>query len=96
MEPRLDNCTPTNSDGQLGQTESAGSAELPPISRLKGRPLGTILVAMNKITREQVLEALEAQKTTHGVIGQTLVSLGYTTDADVDQALNIQADRALQ
>jgi hypothetical protein len=35
---------------------------MPPLSQLRGRPLGRILIKMGKVTRAQVSEALELQK----------------------------------
>lgn len=63
---------------------------MPPVSQLKGRPLGRILIKMGKLTRTQVQEALEVQKQKHGPIGQILVEMGYVTDADVQLALASQ------
>ena len=63
---------------------------IPPISQLRGRTLGRILIKMGKLTRTQVGEALEIQKSKHGPIGQILVELGYVTEADVQLALAAQ------
>jgi len=65
---------------------SAGVAGLDP-SELKGRRLGRILTKLNKVTREQVHEALQLQKTRKEPIGKLLVSLGYVTESDVMEAL---------
>ncbi|NLX14332.1 MAG: Flp pilus assembly complex ATPase component TadA [Phycisphaerales bacterium] len=63
---------------------------MPPISQLRGRPLGRILIKMGKVTRTQVGEALEIQKQKSGPIGQILVELGYVDDNDVRVALAAQ------
>ncbi len=63
---------------------------MPPISQLKGRPLGRILIKMGRITRTQVQEALEVQSKKHGPIGQILVEMGYVTEAEVQLALAAQ------
>ena len=55
-----------------------------------GRPLGRVLTKMGKVTREQVVEALNAQKSRGGLVGEVLVRLGYVTAADVDAALAAQ------
>ncbi|MHC4415519.1 MAG: GspE/PulE family protein [Planctomycetota bacterium] len=60
-------------------------------SELKGRRLGRVLTKLRKVTREQVHEALQLQKTRKEPIGQLLVGLGYITDADVMAALAGQA-----
>ena len=64
--------------------------KLPPISQLKGRTLGRILIKMGKLSRTQVGEALELQKHKPGPIGQILVELGYVAEADVQLALAAQ------
>jgi len=63
---------------------------------LKGRRFGRVLTKLGKITREQVHEALQLQKTRREKgqsepIGQLLVELGYITQDDVMQALAGQA-----
>ncbi len=64
--------------------------QVPP-SELKGRKLGRVLTKMGKVTREQVHEALEVQKTRKKQIGQILVELGYCSQEDVTAALAGQA-----
>jgi len=83
--------------GSTGQRSSSSNprlrkrvSKIPPISQLRGRPLGRILIKMGKLTRTQVGEALELQKQKHGPIGQILVELGYVTDDDVQFALAAQ------
>ncbi|MBW7904018.1 MAG: Flp pilus assembly complex ATPase component TadA [Phycisphaerae bacterium] len=63
---------------------------MPAVSQLKGRPLGRILIKMNKVTRAQVSEALELQKKKRGPLGQLLVELGYVKAEDVNRALAAQ------
>jgi len=63
---------------------------MPPISQLKGRPLGRILIKMGKLTRAQVSEALELQKKKRGPLGQLLIEMGYVDKADVNRALAAQ------
>ncbi len=67
-----------------------GGGKMPPISQLRGRTLGRILIKMGKITRTQVGEALEMQKKSPGPIGQILDELGYVNQADVQLALAAQ------
>ena len=55
-----------------------------------GRPIGRVLTKMGKVTREQVVEALNLQKQHGGPLGETLVRLGYVTPADVEAALAAQ------
>jgi len=66
------------------------SEAMPPISQLKGRPLGRILIKMGKLTRAQVSEALELQKKKRGPLGQLLIEMGYVDKADVNRALAAQ------
>jgi type IV pilus assembly protein PilB len=68
----------------------AGGGKMPPVSQLKGRPLGRILIKMGKLNRTQVGEALELQKKNGGPIGQILESLGYVTESAVRIALAAQ------
>jgi 8-oxoguanine deaminase len=67
----------------------------PPISELRGRPLGAILVKMGVLTREQLLKALEIQKVRHGVIGHTLVECGYVAEGAIQWAMAAQAGHEL-
>jgi type IV pilus assembly protein PilB len=46
-------------------------------AELKGRKLGRVLTKLGKVSREQVHEALEIQKTRKAKIGEILVELGY-------------------
>ncbi len=64
--------------------------EMPPLSQLKGRPIGRILIKMGKVTRAQVSEALELQKKKRGPLGQLLIELGYVESRDVHAALAAQ------
>jgi len=63
---------------------------MPPISQLKGRPLGRILIKMGKLTRAQVSEALELQKKKRGPLGQLLLEMGYVDQPDLNRALAAQ------
>jgi len=78
---------------ELAAPSSAVIGSSLPIAELKGRPLGTILVRLGVVSSEQIAAALDRQKTTHGVIGQTLLDLGYVTEAMLERALAIQAGR---
>ena len=63
---------------------------MPPIDQLQGRPLGRVLNKMGKVSREQVIEALQFQKSRGGAIGQILIGLGYIKDSDLNVALAAQ------
>jgi type IV pilus assembly protein PilB len=63
---------------------------VPPISELKGRPIGRVLIKMGKVVREQVVEALTFQKSKGGALGRILVDLGYIKEADLNFALAAQ------
>jgi len=60
-------------------------------SELKGRRFGRVLTKLGKVTRDQVHEALQLQKTRKEQIGQLLVGLGYIKQEDVLEALAGQA-----
>ncbi len=64
--------------------------DMPPLSQLRGRPLGRILIKMGKVTRAQVSEALELQKEKRGPLGQLLIELGFVEEPDVNLALAAQ------
>jgi len=64
--------------------------DMPPISQLRGRPLGRILIKMGKVTRAQVSEALDLQKKKRGPLGQLLIELGFVEERDVHLALAAQ------
>jgi len=63
----------------------------PNVSELKGRVLGRVLYKMGKVTREQVQQAMELQKTRGGPIGQILRDLGYIDEKTRALALGFQA-----
>jgi type IV pilus assembly protein PilB len=69
---------------------SGGSGGMPPIDQLKDRPIGRVLTKMGKVTREQVVEALDFQKRKGGVIGRILIDLGYVKEADLNIGLAAQ------
>ncbi len=54
------------------------------------RPLGEILLEENLITREQLDQALEVQKTSADRLGRILVSLGFAGERDVLRAYALQ------
>ncbi len=56
----------------------------------KGRPLGRILIKMDKLNRRQVHEGLAIQKSKRGPLGQILIDLGYIEPADLQMALAAQ------
>ncbi|MFO8014218.1 MAG: ATPase, T2SS/T4P/T4SS family [Phycisphaerae bacterium] len=53
--------------------------------------LGQVLVEMEKITEEQLQEAVELKKEKGGALGAVLVDLGFCEQTDVSAALAIQA-----
>ena len=63
---------------------------MPPLDQLQGRPLGRVLTKMGKVTREQVVEALNFQKSKGGAIGRILMDLGYIREVDLNIALAAQ------
>ncbi len=73
--------------GSGGPTPSGG---MPPIDQLQGRPIGRVLTKMGKVTREQVIEALNFQKSKGGALGRILIDLGYVKESDVNVGLAAQ------
>jgi type IV pilus assembly protein PilB len=63
-------------------------------AELKGRKIGRVLTKLGKVTREQVHEALEVQKTRKAKVGQILVELGHCAETDVAEGLAGQAGMA--
>ena len=78
---------PSSPDPQGG-----GGGGMPPIDQLQGRQIGRVLTKMHRVTREQVVEALEFQKSRgKGVpLGRILIDLGYVKEIDVNIALAAQ------
>jgi type IV pilus assembly protein PilB len=68
----------------------ADTLNLPPISQLKGRQVGRILIKMRRVNRAQVAEALAIQKKKRGPVGQILIELGYVSEEDLHVALASQ------
>ena len=52
--------------------------------------LGELLLYSNKITKEQLKNALEEQKATGKKLGEVLVNAGYVTDNDIMEVLEFQ------
>jgi type IV pilus assembly protein PilB len=69
---------------------SAPSSGMPPIDQLQGRPIGRVLTKMGKVTREQVIEALNFQKSKGGAVGRILIDLGYVKESDLNVGLAAQ------
>ena len=75
-----------------GSTPAPAAAAGGPVAveELKGRPLGRVLTKMGKVSREQVVEALNFQKSKGGALGRILIDLGYVKETDVNFALAAQ------
>ena len=63
---------------------------IPPISELKGRPLGRVLQKMGKVTREQYQKALDFQKQKGVALGRILIDMGVIKESDLSIALAAQ------
>jgi len=68
----------------------ASTGAMPPIDQLQGRPLGRVLTKMGRVSREQVVEALNFQKSKGGALGRILIDLAYIKEADLNTALAAQ------
>lgn len=66
------------------------SSGMPPIEQLKDRPIGRVLTKMGKVTREQVVQALDYQKSKGGALGRILIDLGYINQTDLNAGLAAQ------
>jgi type IV pilus assembly protein PilB len=64
-------------------------AKLPPVSELKGRTLGRVLIKMGLLTRDKLQDALQIQKERGGKIkiGQVLIEQNIIKDRDLKIAL---------
>ncbi len=74
----------------MGKTAEPSPTPVDP-KEFKGRRLGRVLTKLKKVTRDQVHEALQLQKTRKEPIGRLLVSLGYIKEDDVMEGLAGQA-----
>ena len=54
------------------------------------KPLGEILVEQGIITRMQLDKSLEEQKKEEGLIGETVVRLGFAKEEDIAHCLSLQ------
>ncbi|MBI1189743.1 MAG: pilus assembly protein PilB [Tepidisphaera sp.] len=60
-------------------------------AELKGRKLGRVLTKLGKVSREQVHQALEVQKTRKELLGKLLIEMGICKPTDVAEGLAGQA-----
>ena len=60
------------------------------MKRIIQKQLGDLLVDSKLITRDNLEEALKIQQEKGGLLGQVLVSLGFTTEEAIAQALTAQ------
>jgi len=89
----MSNGQPGNRMAGMSSASSPGlgdPAKLDVERDLKGRKLGRILTKQGKVTREQVTEALEFQKSKGGAIGRILMDLGYIKETELNIALAAQ------
>lgn len=61
-----------------------------PSKRVITKQLGELLIERGIISKDQLEKALVIQKEKGGLIGQILVSLGFTTEEEIAQALTAQ------
>lgn len=80
-------CLETALRQELSHLQNQAPASLPP-NRM---PLGLLMVARGKLTHDQVLTALDAQRASgSGNIGEWLEKLGFLTEQEVAAALALQ------
>jgi type IV pilus assembly protein PilB len=85
----------SNGNTRMAGMSSAATGPIDPnkldVERdLKGRKIGRILTKQGKVSREQVQEALDFQKSKGGAIGRILMDLGYIKETDLNIALAAQ------
>ncbi|MDD5770899.1 MAG: type II secretion system protein GspE, partial [Candidatus Omnitrophica bacterium] len=61
-----------------------------PAKRINNKQLGELLLDEGIISRNQLKQALKEQKDKGGLIGETLVELGYVKEDDIAQSLTAQ------
>lgn len=61
-----------------------------PFKRLIKKQLGELLIERGVITKEQLERSLLAQKEKGGLLGEILVSEGFTKEEDIAQVLTVQ------
>ncbi|MDD5116318.1 MAG: hypothetical protein PHW98_04560 [Candidatus Omnitrophica bacterium] len=61
-----------------------------PAKRINNKQLGELLLNEGIISRNQLKQALKEQKDKGGLIGETLVELGYVKEDDIAQSLTAQ------
>ncbi len=71
---------------------AARGSGIPPIDQLQGRPIGRVLTKMGRVSREQVVDALNFQKQKGGgtPLGQILIDMGAIKSSDLNIALAAQ------
>ena len=60
------------------------------VNRIRRKLFGEILVNEGLVTKEQLEEALEQQKSTGDFLGGILLELGYITESDIVKTLSVQ------
>ncbi len=58
--------------------------------RIVGKKLGELLIERKVITQEHLDQAMKVQQAKGGLLGQILVSLGFTSEEAIAQALTTQ------
>jgi len=61
-----------------------------PLKKVINKQLGELLVDFGVINFSQLEKALEVQKQKGGMIGETLVEMGFAKEEDIAQALTVQ------
>jgi len=60
------------------------------LQRVVQEKIGELLIDSEKLTQDQLNEALEAQKNEGGILGEILVSMGHVTEDEIVASLAIQ------
>jgi PncC family amidohydrolase len=67
-----------------------------PIAELKGRQIGRILSKMGRLTKEQLVDALERQKREGGKLGGILIAMNTCSREEIEYALAAQEGRVVK
>jgi nicotinamide-nucleotide amidase len=67
-----------------------------PLSELKGRQIGRILSKMGRLTKEQLVDALERQKREGGKLGGILIAMNTCSREEIEYALAAQEGRVVR
>jgi len=81
----------SQTSAHASQTPARGSQTPARASQIPAEPLGALLVSRGLLTAKQLHVALNQQRVTGALLGETLISLGFLTPQDFARAIAEQA-----